>query len=130
MMEDMRRSQYESTQTRRHGYYDRGSERERDKLQEESWNLELLISGFSIFGLFKAKEFLEDKRALLFASDIGNSSFMDMFRVFFEMVYASVFIFIIFLLLHLRGWRYEKAKQGEGTKGAYTFKRIRFPARS
>jgi len=72
-----------------------------DKLQEESWNLELLISGFSIFGLFKAREFLEDKRALLFANDIGNNSFMDMFRGFFEMIYASVFIFIVFLLLHI-----------------------------
>ena len=72
-----------------------------DKLQEESWNLELLISGFSIFGLFKAKEFLEDKGALFFANDIVNGSLMDKFQAFFIMVYASVFIFIVFLLLHI-----------------------------
>lgn len=72
-----------------------------DKLQEESWNLELLISGFSIFGLFKAREFLEAKRAMFFANDIVTNSLMAWFRPFFEVIYASVFIFIIFLLLHI-----------------------------
>jgi hypothetical protein len=30
-----------------------------DKLQQESWQLELLISGFAIFGLFSATDFIE-----------------------------------------------------------------------
>jgi len=72
-----------------------------DKLQEESWNLELLISGFSIFGLFKAKEFLEDKGALFFANDIVRNSLMSWFDTFYVIIYASVLIFIIFLLLHM-----------------------------
>jgi len=72
-----------------------------DKLQEESWNLELLISGFSIFGLFKAREFLADKHALLFANDIVDNSLMAWFNAFYMMAYASVLIFIVFLLLHI-----------------------------
>ena len=72
-----------------------------DKLQEESWNLELLISGFSIFGLFKAREFLEAKAALLFANDIVDNSLMAFFNAFYVTVYASVLIFIVFLLLHI-----------------------------
>lgn len=72
-----------------------------DKLQEESWNLELLISGFSIFGLFKAREFLADNYALLFANDKVANSLMAFFEVFYLVVYASVYIFIGFLLLHI-----------------------------
>ena len=30
-----------------------------DKLQQESWQLELLISGFAIFGLFSTTEYIE-----------------------------------------------------------------------
>ncbi len=72
-----------------------------DKLQEESWNLELLISGFSIFGLFKAKEFLADKGALFFANDIVSNSLMAFFQAFYLLVNTSVYIFIGFLLLHI-----------------------------
>jgi hypothetical protein len=76
-----------------------------DKLQEESWNLELIISGFSIFGLFKAKAFLDTKSLLFEANDIVSNSLMAWLQVFFLLVYVSVFISIIFLLIHvfLRG---------------------------
>jgi len=72
-----------------------------DKLQEESWNLELLISGFSIFGLFKAREFLDDKFALFFANETVSNSLMAYFEVFFLMIYTCVLIFIVFLLFHI-----------------------------
>jgi hypothetical protein len=72
-----------------------------DKLQEESWNLELLISGFSIFGLFKAKEFLETFGTVFEANDFVPDTLMAWFFVFFLMVHASVLISIVFLLLHV-----------------------------
>lgn len=72
-----------------------------DKLQEESWNLELIISGFSIFGLFKAKEFLDTQSLIFEANDIVADSLMAWFQLFFWMIYASVLISIIFLLVHV-----------------------------
>ncbi len=76
-----------------------------DKLQEESWNLELIISGFSILGLFKAKAFLDNASVIFYANDIQHDSLMAWFQVFFWIIYASVVISIIFLLVHvfLRG---------------------------
>jgi len=73
-----------------------------DKLQEESWNLELIVSGFSIFGLFKAKVFLETQGRLLFdANDVVSNSLMAWFGVVFYLIYASVLISIFFLLVHI-----------------------------
>ncbi len=70
-----------------------------DKLQEESWQLELLISGFAIFGLFYAyspletinREALNDKEMLIFFGSM--------------IVLVSISILIFNLLLHviLRG---------------------------
>ncbi len=76
-----------------------------DKLQEESWNLELIISGFSIFGLFKAKAFLNTKSLLFDANDYLDDSLMAWIMILFMIVYAFVIISIVFLLIHvfLRG---------------------------
>ena len=59
-----------------------------DKLQQDSWQLELLISGFAIFGLFSSLETIEiiiNKAVIL---DIKHKSF------FFAMV-------IILSLIHI-----------------------------
>jgi hypothetical protein len=72
-----------------------------DKLQEESWNLELIISGFSIFGLFKAKEFLETAGTVFDANDYAPDSLMVWFMLFYYTIYTSVLISIGFLLLHV-----------------------------
>ncbi len=76
-----------------------------DRLQDESWNLELIISGFSIFGLFKAKTFLETQNLLFEANDIVADTLIAWFHVLLLLVYASVLISIVFLLVHvfLRG---------------------------
>jgi len=66
-----------------------------DKLQQDSWQLELLISGFAIFGLFSSLETIEiiiNKAVIL---DIKHKSF------FFAMVIFSCYILIFNLLLHL-----------------------------
>lgn len=72
-----------------------------DKLQEESWNLELIISGFSIFGLFKAKAFLDTQSLFFDANDNLPDSLMTVAMLFFGLIYASVLISIGFLLLHV-----------------------------
>jgi hypothetical protein len=66
-----------------------------EKLQEESWQLELLISGFAIFGLF-------------YAIDPVNKAFMDalkggetIFIRFLSTVRAFLYIMIFNLILHI-----------------------------
>ncbi len=70
-----------------------------DRLQEDSWQLELLISGFAIFGLFYAIEPIQQK--LLVAHYDNNTVFLN----FFIIVRFSLQILIFNLLLHvlLRG---------------------------
>jgi len=70
-----------------------------DRLQEDSWQLELLISGFAIFGLFYALEPITNKLQL--AHFDNNQVFVN----FLVIVYFSLQISIFNLLLHvlLRG---------------------------
>ncbi|MEZ4796039.1 MAG: hypothetical protein R2785_02610 [Flavobacteriaceae bacterium] len=69
------------------------------KLQEESWQLELLISGFAIFGLFTAYPYLK-----LEVQDAQNSQQIYSF-VIYSIAWVSCAILIFNLLLHvlLRG---------------------------
>lgn len=69
------------------------------KLQEESWQLELLISGFAIFGLFTAYPTIE-----LAVNDAQNSQQIYSF-VIYSIAWVSCAILIFNLLLHvmLRG---------------------------
>jgi hypothetical protein len=69
------------------------------KLQEESWQLELIISGFAIFGLFSA--FGELKIAL----NTAQSEEQVYASIFFTVALVSCIILIFNLLLHviLRG---------------------------
>lgn len=70
-----------------------------DILQQESWQLELIISGFAIFGLFSAKEPIE-----IYLSEA--QSFDNMYQGFFWTgIYLSWYILASNLLVHvvLRG---------------------------
>lgn len=66
-----------------------------DRLQEDSWQLELLISGFAIFGLFYALEPVTDK--LRVASYNDNTVFINLLVV----VLFALKILIFNLLLHV-----------------------------
>lgn len=66
-----------------------------DRLQEDSWQLELLISGFAIFGLFYAFEPVSHQLNVAFFDD--NKTFLN----FFIVVRFSLQILIFNLLLHV-----------------------------
>lgn len=66
-----------------------------DRLQEDSWQLELLISGFAIFGLFYAFEPVGHQLNVAFFDD--NKTFLN----FFIIVRFSLQILIFNLLLHV-----------------------------
>ncbi len=70
-----------------------------DKLQQESWQLELIISGFSIYGLFLCIEPIKVKIIESVAKGQNVSSFL------LEVLYSSVFVLLTVLLIHviLRG---------------------------
>lgn len=70
-----------------------------DRLEEDSWQLELLISGFAIFGLFYA---LEPIRSELYLASFNKNQ---IFLNFFIIVHFSIQILIFNLVLHvlLRG---------------------------
>ena len=66
-----------------------------DKLQEDSWQLELLISGFAIFGLFYAIEPI--KHSLINSIMSSNKMAVEFYRIAF----LSVHILIFNLLIHV-----------------------------
>jgi hypothetical protein len=70
-----------------------------DRLQEDSWQLELLISAFAIFGLFYALPPIQHKIQL---AQLDNNTF---YIIFLVITYFSLQILIFNLLLHvlLRG---------------------------
>ncbi len=70
-----------------------------EKLQEESWQLELLISGFAIFGLFTAYE------PINFYLEEALATGQDYKRAIFTVAKISCIILIFSLLIHvlLRG---------------------------
>lgn len=70
-----------------------------DKLQQESWQLELLISGFAIFGLISSVDIINAKGAEAAASETLG------FTAAWGVAFICVLIFIFNLVLHvlLRG---------------------------
>ena len=70
-----------------------------DRLQQESWQLELLISGFAIFGLFSAME------PLLIKFDIAQHDQKIVDTFIWSAALVSCWILIANLLIHvvLRG---------------------------
>jgi hypothetical protein len=75
-----------------------------EKLQQESWQLELLISGFALFGIYSARILIVD-----FEFYIENNLSSDTFRLIAKMLHTIFemgwFIFFFNLLIHviLRG---------------------------
>jgi hypothetical protein len=70
-----------------------------DKLQQESWQLELLISGFAIFGLISSLEPLNKGLNEAIALENRYSSFL------YDIALISCFVLIVNLIIHvvLRG---------------------------
>lgn len=69
-----------------------------DKLQQESWQLELLISGFAIFGLFSALGALE--------VNLNEAKALEKYtRFFYPIALTSCYVLIVNLIIHvlLRG---------------------------
>ncbi len=65
-----------------------------DRLQEDSWQLELLVSGFTIFGLLHAFEPVENAfHTALYKGDI--------FKDVFQVLLMAIFISILNLIIHL-----------------------------
>jgi hypothetical protein len=65
-----------------------------DRLQEDSWQLELLVSGFIIFGLFSALGPVGDA--------VAKAQYeQDVLRNFYYIVYAAIFIMILNLVIHV-----------------------------
>ncbi|MEM9887655.1 MAG: hypothetical protein AAF849_17300 [Bacteroidota bacterium] len=67
-----------------------------DQLQEQSWNLELIISGFVLFGLFQLRDFLTIQLYYLNANDM---SIYNKYTLSFLVLQISIDIFILSLLL-------------------------------
>ncbi|MBN1119430.1 MAG: hypothetical protein JXA77_19620 [Bacteroidales bacterium] len=65
-----------------------------DRLQEDSWQLELLVSGFTIFGLFYALEPVSN----IYQKAIYND---DLLKDVYQAVYAAILILIFNLIIHV-----------------------------
>ncbi len=65
-----------------------------DRLQEDSWQLELLVSGFTIFGLFYALGPVGDAQAI---ADYEQNILKDLYMI----VYAAIYILIFNLIIHV-----------------------------
>ncbi len=72
-----------------------------DKLQEDSWNLELLISGFSIYGLFQLRDYIAYLIARIQANSFAVNSLPDFAEVLLSALFIGVQFFIFFLLIHI-----------------------------
>ena len=78
-----------------------------DKLQTDSWNLELLITGFSIFLLTQADPFITDKliRPLQNQYDLPPNILSTIMPVLLSLkVASSLLIFALIVLIVLRGY--------------------------
>lgn len=73
-----------------------------DQLQEQSWNLELIISGFALVGLFQLRDFLVLRTYYLSANGSGLS---DAFSLSLNILKISldIFIFSLLVLVFTRG---------------------------
>ncbi len=67
-----------------------------EKLQQESWQLELIISGFALFGIYSSKGALVDLR--LYEENVSNDMFVEPLLYLVQIGWK---IFFINLLLHV-----------------------------
>lgn len=77
-----------------------------DQLQEQSWNLELIITGFVLLGLFQLKEFLNLKEMQFVANEanrfgVGIGDYINWYLLFNE--FCTIFILSLLTLVFTRG---------------------------
>lgn len=77
-----------------------------DQLQEQSWNLELIITGFVLFGLIQLREFLEFKKVQFNANEVNGFGWIftetiNWYYLFY--ILCGVFIFSLLALIFTRG---------------------------
>lgn len=73
-----------------------------DQLQEQSWNLELIVSGFVLFGLFQLREFLVVKMHYIGANDFGIYESFGLSLIILK-ISLDIFIFSLLVLVFTRG---------------------------
>ncbi len=76
-----------------------------EKLQQESWQLELLISGFALFGIWESSDILESFTNFLAVNNPVKSDASIVLKVVIQMLRAAWLVFFTNLLIHviLRG---------------------------
>ncbi|MEN0046037.1 MAG: hypothetical protein AAF806_03150 [Bacteroidota bacterium] len=74
-----------------------------DQLQEQSWNLELIISGFVLFGLFQLRDFLDISAYYIGANDDSSISYLFGLSLGVLQVSVDIFIFSLLILVFTRG---------------------------
>ena len=76
-----------------------------EQLQQESWQLELLISGFALFGIWESREILESFTNFLAVNNPVDSNASIVFYIVTQMLRAAWLVFFTNLLIHviLRG---------------------------
>ena len=76
-----------------------------EKLQEESWQLELLISGFALFGIWASRDILEVVTNFLAVNTPVKSEASIVLKIITKMLRAAWLVFFTNLLIHviLRG---------------------------
>ena len=72
-----------------------------DRLQEESWQLELIVSGIIIFLLLGLHPFTEDLGAYLSRLSLGSSPMVGIFTTVFGFLYIAYLALIGIFLFHL-----------------------------
>lgn len=70
-----------------------------EKLQQESWQLELLISGLALFGIWESKSVLY--RIEYYVAVNSISEIDDIAGLFTSLLWASWYIFLLNLLIHI-----------------------------
>lgn len=71
-----------------------------EKLQQESWQLELLISGFAIYGLFSFKDYFDETAPLLLAK-FNSGLVTGVVVLILAPIYLGIILFISNLLIHV-----------------------------
>jgi hypothetical protein len=67
-----------------------------EKLQQESWQLELLISGFALYGIYESKSFISEIN--LYSDKVSNPFFINVLTTLLNVGWK---IFFINLLVHV-----------------------------
>ena len=72
-----------------------------EKLQQESWQLELLISGFALFGIWESRDILESFTNFLAVNSPVKSEASIVFKVVTQMLKGAWLVFFTNLLIHV-----------------------------